>query len=309
MRLVAAFAAGAVAAGLTVYWMIERRGTPPARTAPESPAAQVPAGGPPTQASAEAPAIPPPAAAAPGEPKRAPRAPVRVQAGKGKASAREAASEPEPPPATPETQIATGAPPPSPLPAPAAAAPAAEPAQAVPPRQPHKVTLQPGMLITVRLSERLSSDQHAPGDAFMATLDEPLVADGFVIAERGAHVEGRVASVREAGRVKGVAALALQLVRIRTSDGQLVEISTDAFEKKAPTGTAGDAAKIGAGAAIGAAIGAIAGGGKGAAIGAGVGGAAGGGTVLATRGKPVVLERETRITFRLNSSVTIVEKL
>lgn len=297
MRLVAAFAAGAVAAGLTVYWMIERRATPPV---PASEPAAIPA-------PAEEPAAPPQSAAVPLEPKPAPRAPVKAKVRKGRPSPTEAVAAAEPQRAPAEAQAEPAAPPASA--APAAPAPAEEPAQAAAPRQPHKVTLQPGMLITVRLSERLSSDRHGPGDAFTATLDEPLVADGFVIAERGAHVEGKVASVREAGRVKGVAALALQLVRIRTSDGQLVEISTDAFEKKAPTGTAGDAAKIGAGAAIGAAIGAIAGGGRGAAIGAGVGGAAGGGTVLATRGKPAVLDRETRITFRLNSPVTIVEKL
>lgn len=62
-------------------------------------------------------------------------------------------------------------------------------------------------------------------------------------------------------------------------------------------------------AAIGAAIGAIAGGGKGAAIGAGVGGAAGAGTVLATRGEDASLPSETRVTFRLKNPVTITERL
>lgn len=300
MRLLAAFAAGAIAAGLTVYWVIERRARPPVPATVESPAIQTPT---------EAPAAPPPSAPVPLEPKPAPRAPVKATAGKGRPSPTEAVAAAGPHRAPAEAQTEPAAPPASPTPAAPTPAPAAELAQPAPPRQPHKVTLQPGTLITVRLSERLSSDRYGPGDAFTATLDEPLVADGFVIAERGAHVEGRVASVQQAGRVKGVAALALQLVRIRTSDGQLVEISTDPFEKKAPAGTTGDAAKIGAGAAIGAAIGAIAGGGRGAAIGAGVGGAAGGGTVLATRGKPAVLDRETRITFRLASPVTIVEKL
>ena len=60
-----------------------------------------------------------------------------------------------------------------------------------------------------------------------------------------------------------------------------------------------DAAKVGGGAALGAIIGAIAGGGKGAAIScAVVGGAAGTGTVLATRGKDVELKSEEAITFR-----------
>jgi hypothetical protein len=62
-------------------------------------------------------------------------------------------------------------------------------------------------------------------------------------------------------------------------------------------------------AGIGAAIGAIAGGGKGAAIGAGVGGAAGAGTVLGTKGEQAELENETRLTFKLKQPVTLTEKL
>ena len=98
-------------------------------------------------------------------------------------------------------------------------------------------------------------------------------------------------------------------MRISTSDGQNVRIRTDPYRKDGPSSTGMDAAKIGAGAVIGAAIGAIAGGGKGAAIGAGVGGAAGTGDVLLTRGKPADIPVETRLTFRVQDPVTITEKL
>jgi hypothetical protein len=109
--------------------------------------------------------------------------------------------------------------------------------------------------------------------------------------------------------VKGVAGLAVEIVRLHTSDGQRVAIQTDSFEKHAESTKNKDAAKVGVGAAIGAAIGAIAGGGKGAAVGAGVGGGAGAGDVLLTRGGSATLPSETRITFRLRSPVTITEKL
>jgi hypothetical protein len=55
--------------------------------------------------------------------------------------------------------------------------------------------------------------------------------------------------------------------------------------------------KIGGGAALGAVIGAIAGGGKGAAIGAGVGGAAGAGAAAATGKRAAVVQPETVLTF------------
>jgi len=176
-----------------------------------------------------------------------------------------------------------------------------------PPPEPNRVTLLPGTLIAVRLNERLSSERHGPGDAFSASLDEPLIVDGFVVAERGAPVEGRVSAVSRAGRVRGTATLTIELVSVRTSDGQRVEITTDPFERKAPASQAADAAKVGLGAALGAAIGAIAAGGKGAAIGAGAGAGAGAAAVLAGRGKPAELAAETRISFRLNRPVTIVE--
>jgi hypothetical protein len=159
------------------------------------------------------------------------------------------------------------------------------------------------------VDETLRSDKNQSGDSFRATLDQPLVIDGFVIAERGARVEGRVSEVDAGGRVKGVARMTLELVRLTTSDGQRIRLQTETFARQGQKDTKGDAAKIGVAAGIGAAIGAIAGGGKGAAIGAGVGGAAGAGGVMATRGKAAEIPAETRLSFRLREPITITEKL
>ena len=188
-----------------------------------------------------------------------------------------------------------------------------EPENATPPPpdppEPHRVTLNAGTLIPVRLVDGLTSERNLPGDSFTATLDKELVVDGFVIVERGARVEGRVVASDKGGRVKGVSSLSVELVRLRTSDGQTVAIQTDGFERRAEETHRQDAEKIGGGAALGAVIGAIAGGGKGAAIGAGVGGGAGAGAVMATRGNAATLPSETRVTFRLKAPVTITEKL
>lgn len=170
------------------------------------------------------------------------------------------------------------------------------------------MTLTPGTIVSVRLNQTLSSDRSRQGDVFGGTLDQPLEIDGFVVAERGARVEGRVAEVQEAGRVKGLAQLTLELTRLHTSDGQNIPIRTTQFVKQGPESKKEDAEKIGAGAVIGTIIGAIAGGGKGAAIGAGAGGAAGAGTVAATRGKPAVLPVETRVSFRIDQAVEITER-
>jgi len=186
---------------------------------------------------------------------------------------------------------------------------ASEPATPPPPPTPHKVTIAAGTVLPVRLVEGLSTDRNQAGDTFTATLEQPLVVDGFVIAERGSRVEGRVIESDKAGRVKGVSLLSVALTQLHTSDGQRVGIQTQTFTKQGEKSTKSDAAKVGAAAGIGAIIGAIAGGGKGAAIGAGIGGAGGTGTVLATRGKAATLPSETRISFRLSEPITITERL
>ena len=264
-------------------------------------------------------AVPAPVAA---PPERAPVSAAPVEARKPAAVKSAAAKKPIPAPVaasqpTPSVEVAAAAkpapaPPPVPPPAPEPVA-AREPEPPAPPLPPpppplRKVTIPAGTLIPVRLIETVSSDKSRLGDRFNASLDSELVVDGFVIAEKGARLEGRVADTQAAGRVKGVSALSLELTSLATSDGQRIEISTDTFTKQGDKSKGSDAAKIGGAAAIGAAIGAIAGGGKGAAIGAGVGGAAGTGGVLGTRGKPSVLPSETRLSFRLNSAVTITER-
>jgi hypothetical protein len=209
----------------------------------------------------------------------------------------------------PEPQAAPAPVPNPPAPAPPAPEPVVEPApKPVEPPPARSITLTAGTLLPVRLIETVSSDRNHPGDTFTATLDAPLVVDGFVIAEKGSRAEGRIVESQQAGRVKGLASIALELTRINTSDGQHVEIATDSFTKMGQESKREDAAKIGGGAALGAIIGAIAGGGKGAAIGAGVGGAAGTGAVVGTRGKAAVLPSETKISFRLSNAVTITEK-
>jgi hypothetical protein len=286
----------------------------------QTPAAPVPAQ---VTAPAEEPAVPAAAEATPptaAEPPAMPReerkpSPSRVAKREVEKAAPRVETPPEPKSATVAAPAQTPVAPPvvAEKPAEAVRTPLTPPAgtQTEPPapRVPHTVTIASGTMLPVRLSETLSSDKNHPGDTFTATLDQPLVVDGFVIAERGSRVQGRIVEAQKAGRIRGVSALAIQLTSLHTSDGQDIAITTETFTKEGPTSKAEDAKKVGIGAALGAAIGAIAGGGKGAAIGAGVGGGAGAGTVAATRGKPAELTVETRIPFRLTDTVTVTEKL
>jgi hypothetical protein len=175
------------------------------------------------------------------------------------------------------------------------------------PAPPRTATLPAGMTIAVRLNESLSSERGIAGDTFNASLSEPIVIDGLVIAEHGAHARGRIVGTQRPGRVSGMSSLDLELTMVETADGQKVEISTAPWTKRDPSYGAG-AAKIGGGAALGAIIGGVAAGGKGAAIGAGAGAVLGAGAAAASRGKPVNVPSETVIRFRLASRVTITER-
>jgi hypothetical protein len=118
----------------------------------------------------------------------------------------------------------TEVPQPDPVPTPATEPAVPEPAQPPPapepPPAPRRVTLQTGMTIAARLDETISSSGATPGDAFQASLSEPLAVDGLVIAERGARVVGRVVDSE-----RGIISLAL--ASVYTSDGQRVGLLTD----------------------------------------------------------------------------------
>jgi len=177
-------------------------------------------------------------------------------------------------------------------------------------RVPNTVTIAQGTQLTVRIGETLSVQHNLTGDTFFATLDQPLVAGEFVIAEKGARVEGKIIEVDKAGRMTGTSRMSLALTQVNSSDGQRIPLQTSVYTKDgADHSRKNDAAKIGAGAVIGAVIGAAAGGGKGAAVGAGVGGAAGTGAVLLSGGRNVTIPVETRLSFRVEQPVTITERV
>lgn len=172
------------------------------------------------------------------------------------------------------------------------------------PKKSEPVIIREGTPIKIRTETELSTKSTKTGDSFAATLAEPIVIEGKVVAPRGSRVEGRVVNSDPGGRVKGVATISVRLIQLRVGE-RGVEINTGVIAHKAHTTKRKDATEIGIGAGVGAAIGALAGGGQGAAIGAASGGAAGTGLVLATHGEPAVLPAESVLTFKLTAPVTV----
>lgn len=163
-----------------------------------------------------------------------------------------------------------------------------------------------GKYVTVRINNFLSSDHNQPGDAFTASLAEPLVVDGFVVASRGQMMNGRVVEVAKAGRVKGTSSMRIELTGLTLLDGQQIPVKTSLISRRGETSNGRDAGAIVGTTALGTIVGAAATGtGFGAGMGA-IGGAVVGTVgVLVTRGRPTVITPESVMTFRVEQPLTI----
>jgi hypothetical protein len=155
--------------------------------------------------------------------------------------------------------------------------------------------------LKVRMTQPLSTDTAQAGDQFIATLEEAVYEDSRLVAQKGALAQGQVVDSDKGGRVKGVASITLKLLRFQMTSGQYAEITTEPIVVDANATKGEDATKIALTTGIGAGVGALLGGGKGAAVGAGTGAAAGTGVVLATRGDPAVIPRESVMEFAVSS--------
>jgi hypothetical protein len=170
---------------------------------------------------------------------------------------------------------------------------------------PSSLLIPAGTVLSIRVNEFLSSDKNQVGDRVTATLERPIVVNGWVVARRGQTLTGQVTAAVKAGRIKGTSQLGLELTDLTLVDGHDAPILTEIWKGSGGTSHGADAAAIGGTTAVGAAIGAAADWGRGAAIGAGAGAAAGIGAVLLTRGRPTEILPETPLTFRLKEPVTV----
>jgi len=207
---------------------------------------------------------------------------------------------PLPPPPPPADTRASIQPPPVSTPA------AAPPPPPAPPPQPvvRIVTLQPGIVIPVRITDPLDSATAQPDDTFHATLAADLVSNGMIVAATGTPIEGRVVDAKDAAHFKGSSLLALELTSLDVH-GRHISMVTETLSKEGTGRGKNTAEKAGGGALLGTVIGALAGGGKGAAIGAVAGAGAGTGINAATRGQQVKIPAETLLNFTLQQPLSL----
>ena len=166
------------------------------------------------------------------------------------------------------------------------------------------VVIPAGKVLTVTLDQTVNSKVANNGDAFAASLAEPVTVDANVVLPAGTKVSGTVVQAQSAGKFNGHALLQLTLDSIRLN-GTRYSIQTSEFEDVGKGRGKRTAVGAGGGAAFGLIVGALAGGGKGAAIGALAGGGAGAAGAGFTGKKDIVLPAETRLHFKLAQPVSI----
>ena len=168
------------------------------------------------------------------------------------------------------------------------------PAPAPPARTSQVVTIPAGTQITVRTIDPIDGKTATAGARYKASIDDPVAIGSKVVIPDNAACTLEVVSIEKG---EGMA------LRIRSINvgGKSYSTSTQYAEIDA-TGTSKGkkAARRGIGlGAVGAGIGAIAGGGSGAAIGAVVGGGVGAVSGAAAKGKQINVATETRLIFSL----------
>ena len=171
----------------------------------------------------------------------------------------------------------------------------------------------------VRLNQELDSETARVGDTFTSTLIDPVYSKGGVLlAPQGSIVSGAVTNVQRARKNGEPATLDVQFTSLKLPNGRRVAINgslTDLSTSNSSSDNEGTVSAnktskrklkfIGGGAAGGALIGAIAGGGKGLLIGAGVGALTGGVTGRLKKGHEVKVKSGTEFGVILNRSFVL----
>jgi hypothetical protein len=166
------------------------------------------------------------------------------------------------------------------------------------------IVVPTGTVLTIRLDQAVGSKISESGQPFTGTTTSDITIDGKTAIPSGARASGVVSDAKALGRFKGGAVLAIKLTSIEVG-GRAHSIETSSIVQSAKGKGKRTAVLAGGGAAVGALIGGLAGGGKGAAIGALAGGGAGTAGAAYTGNKDIVLPAESAVSFKLEAPLEI----
>ncbi|MBV9182837.1 MAG: hypothetical protein JO356_16115 [Acidobacteria bacterium] len=182
------------------------------------------------------------------------------------------------------------------------------------------LTIPAGTKIPVSLRNTISTKGNHPGDPVYAQSTFPVVIDEHIVVPAGTYVQGKITSIKPAGRIKGRAEVLMHFTTLIYPSGYTLMLpgslenapGVDKSKVKDKEGTiqsdgnAGKtAATIAQPAADGALIGAATRGGEGALIGAGLGGAVGTAIAALSHGNEVKMGPGTTLEVVLQRDVPV----
>jgi hypothetical protein len=173
-------------------------------------------------------------------------------------------------------------------------------------------------VIRVRMNQTITSETARVGDQFTTTVVVPVYASGIEVIPAGSEIVGRVTTVTRASRKSKAGSIGVHFVSLRLPtgitraiNGDLTDVTTNNVSADNEGEVSGRSAMkrnvvfIGGGAATGALIGAIAGGGKGAGIGALVGGGLGAAGAVFSKGHEAVVKSGIEFGVVLNQTLSL----
>jgi type IV secretion system protein VirB10 len=186
-----------------------------------------------------------------------------------------------------------------------------------------RITVPSGTQIPLVLKQAISTKNAKPGDAVYAETSFPITLNDKVVIPAGTYVQGRIAEVKRAGRVKGRAELLMHFTTLVYPSGYTALLpgaveNMPGAERQSVQGEEGkikqegdklkDMGTIAKTAGAGAGIGGLATqSGKGVAMGGLAGAAAGLGYTLLTRGADVMLPVGTSVQMVLQRPLVLEE--
>jgi hypothetical protein len=161
-----------------------------------------------------------------------------------------------------------------------------------------QVTIPAGTQITVRTIDPIDGKTAKDGMRYRASIDDPVGVGSQTAIPRGTPCTLEIVSIEQGKE------MALRLREVNLG-GKAYSLSTEYADVEAQgTSKKKKAVRRGVGlGAVGAGIGALAGGGSGAAIGAAVGGGVGAISAAGAKGKQISVPSETRLIFALKAPV------
>jgi len=178
------------------------------------------------------------------------------------------------------------------------------PPPAPPPVPATNLEIPSGTQIVVRLIDGADSKRDQLGQTYRASVEQPVVMNGQTVIPRGSDAVAVLSDETKSGKIEGKTMLTLAL-RSVSVNGRTYDLATSNVSKTSGSRGTKSGEVIGGTAALGAIIGALAGGGRGAAIGAVSGAGVGTAAQVATSGERVKVPSETVLTFALQNPLYV----